>query len=230
MKLLSAVPLLLLVASVLPAVAGTVNLQFNNNGPYSYGYPAYPYYFTVNGTTSESLMCIGYNEHITYGESLQANEMTVAAYGALIGSPLKAEDLAYLYTLALADVGANSAINAGAWFLNEGQPSPEADGALLAGFTPDAYSSVRVYVPTSNQTGWTISARTFWVQAQFERRDAWFWRPRPRRSAPQDQSVADWVLQSRGNAPRLSSARSPRLVLAVGVAQSVARTVCLARR
>jgi hypothetical protein len=155
LKLLSAVLLLLLVASSLPAVAGTVNLQFNNNGPYSYGYPTYPYYFTVNGTTSESLMCIGYNEHITYGESWQANEMTVAAYGAVIGNPLKAEELAYLYTLALADVGANSAINAEAWFLNEGQPSPEADAALLAGFTPGAYSSVRVYVPTSNQTGWT---------------------------------------------------------------------------
>jgi hypothetical protein len=155
LKLLSAVLLLLLVASSLPAVAGTVNLQFNNNGPYSYGYPTYPYYFTVNGTTSESLMCIGYNEHITYGESWQANEMTVAAYGALIGNPLKAEELAYLYTLALADVGANSAINAEAWFLNEGQPSPEPDAALFAGFTPGAYSSVRVYVPTSNHPGWT---------------------------------------------------------------------------
>lgn len=155
MKLLSAVLLLLLVASVLPAVAGTINLEFNNNGPYSYGYPTYPYYFTVNGSTSASLMCIGFNEHITYGESWQADVMSVAAYGALIGDPLKAEQLAYLYTLALADGGANSAINAEAWFLNEGQPAPEADVALMAGFTPGAYSSVQVYVPTSNQTGWT---------------------------------------------------------------------------
>jgi PEP-CTERM motif len=146
---------MLLVASTLPAVAGTVNLQFNNNGVYSYGYPTYPYYFTVNGRTTESLMCIGYNEHITYGESWQANEMSVAAYGALIGDPVKAEELAYLFTLALADGGANSAINAEAWFLNEGQPAPEPDAALMAGFTPGAYSNVLVYVPTSNQTGWT---------------------------------------------------------------------------
>ena len=104
---------------------------------------------------TESLMCIGYNEHITYGESWQANEMTVGAYGARIGDPVKAEELAYLYTLALADGGANSAINAEAWFLNEGQPAPEADAALMAGFTPGAYSNVQVYVPTSNQTGWT---------------------------------------------------------------------------
>src|SRR5271165_1189569 len=146
--MLSAVMLLLLVASALPAVAGTVNLQFNNNGPYSYGYPTYPYYFTVNGSASKSLMCIGYNEHITYGESWQADEMTVAAYGALIGNPVKAEELAYLYTLARADNGANSAINAEAWYLNEGQPSPEAAISLLASFAPGSYSNVRVYVPT----------------------------------------------------------------------------------
>jgi PEP-CTERM motif len=155
LKLLSAVLFMLLVASTLPAVAGTVNLQFNNNGAYSYGYPTYPYYFTVNGSTSASLMCIGYNEHITYGESWQANEMSVAAYGALIGDPVKAEELAYLFTLALADGGANSAINAEAWFLNEGQPTPEPDAALMAGFTPGSYSNVLVYVPTSDQTGWT---------------------------------------------------------------------------
>ena len=155
LKLLSVVLLLLLVASSLPAVAGIVNLQFNTTGPYSYGYPTYPYYFTVNGTTPESLMCIGYNEHITYGESWQANEMTVAAYGALINDPLKAEELAYMYTLALADGGANSTINAEAWFINEGVPSPEPDAALMAGFTPGAYSNVSVYVPTSNQIGWT---------------------------------------------------------------------------
>lgn len=154
-KLLSTMFLLLLAASALPAVAGTVNLQFNSTGSYSYGPPTYPYNFTVNGTTPESLMCIGYNEHITYGESWQATEMTVAAYGALISDPLKAEQLAYLYTLALADGGANSAINAEAWFINEGQPAPEPDAALLAGFTPGAFSAVRVYVPTTNQTGWT---------------------------------------------------------------------------
>ena len=101
MKLLkssSVLLLLLLVASSLPAVAGIVNLKFNTTGPDSYGPPTYPYYFTVNGTMPEALMCIGYNEHITYGESWQANQMTVAEYGALIGDPLKAEELAYLYT------------------------------------------------------------------------------------------------------------------------------------
>jgi len=155
LRQLSVALLLLLVASSMPAVAGTVNLQFNNNGPYSYGPPTYPYYFTVNGTTSAWLMCISYTEHITYGESWQADEMTVAAYGALIGNPVKAEELAYLYTLARADNGANSAINAEAWYLNEGQPSPEAAISLLASFAPGSYSNVRVYVPTSNQTGWT---------------------------------------------------------------------------
>jgi hypothetical protein len=155
LKSLPIMLLLLLVASSLPAVAGTVQLQFNSTGSYSYGPPTYPYNFLVNGTTPESLMCIGYTEHVTYGESWQANEMTVAAYGALIGDSIKAEELAYLYTLAVADGGANSAINAEAWFINEGQPTPEPDASLLLGFTPGPYSNVRFYVPTSDQTGWT---------------------------------------------------------------------------
>ena len=154
-KALSSTILILLVATSLSAFAGTVNLQFNSTGPYSYGPMTYPYYFTVNGTTPESLMCIGYNEHITYGESWQATEMTVAAYGALIGDPVKAERLAYLFTLADADGGANSAINAEAWFINEGQPAPEPDAALMLGFNPGPYSNVVVFVPTSDQAGWT---------------------------------------------------------------------------
>jgi len=154
-KVLPIMFLMLLVAFTLPAVAGTVELQFNSTGPYSYGPATYPYNFVVNGTTPESLMCIGYNEHITYGESWQATEMTVADYGALISDPLKAEQLAYLYTLALADGGANSAINAEAWFINEGIPTPEPDAALLAGFTPGAFPNVVVYVPTGDQAGWT---------------------------------------------------------------------------
>jgi hypothetical protein len=155
LKALSATLLLVLVVSALPAVAGTVNLQFNSTGGYSYGYPTYPYNFIVNGSVSEALMCIGFNEHVTYGESWQATEMTVAAYGVLINNPLKAEQLAYLYTLAVADGGANSAINAEAWFINEGQPAPEPDATLLAGFTRGTFSTVRVYVPTTDQTGWT---------------------------------------------------------------------------
>ncbi len=99
--------LFLLAATSLSAFAGTVNLQFNSTGPYSYGPVTYPYYFTVDGTTSASLMCIGYNEHITYGESWQATENNPSAYGALIGDPLKAEKLAYLFTLAVGDGGAN---------------------------------------------------------------------------------------------------------------------------
>jgi PEP-CTERM motif-containing protein len=154
-KTLAITILFLLVATALSASAGTVNLQFNSTGPYSYGFPTYPYYFTVNGTTPESLMCIGYIEHITYGERWQATEMSVAAYGAMIGDPVKAEQLAYLFTLAVADGGANSSVNAEAWFINEGQPAPEPDAALLAGFTPGPYSNVVVYVPTSDQTGWT---------------------------------------------------------------------------
>lgn len=75
--------------------AGTiVTMQYNGAGSNSYnGVPSYPYSVSVNGAP-ESLMCIGYSEHVTGSETWQANEMTVAGYGALIGDTLKAEQLA----------------------------------------------------------------------------------------------------------------------------------------
>jgi len=137
------------------AFAGTVNLQFNGAGSNSYnGISSYPYNFTVNGATPEFLMCISYNEHITGGETWQATEMTVTAFGTLIGDPLKAEQVAYLFTLARADGGANSAINAEAWWVMEGVPTPEPDAALLAGFTSGSYPNVGVYVPIDGTQSW----------------------------------------------------------------------------
>jgi hypothetical protein len=153
LKVLSIMLLLLLVASSLPAVAGVVNMQFNGTGSYSYGYPTYPYYFTVNGTP-DSLMCIGYNEHITGGETWQANVMSVTDFGTLIGDPTKAEEVAYLFTLARADGGANSAINAEAWYLMEGVPTPEPDPSALIGFAPGSYPTVQVYVPIDGTQSW----------------------------------------------------------------------------
>jgi hypothetical protein len=155
LKMLSVALPILIVASSLSAVAGTVQLQFNGNGPYSYGAATYPYYFTVNGTQSAWLMCIGYNEHVTYGEKWEAKEMTVDAYGKSINNPLLAEQLAYLFTLARADQGANPKVNAEAWFLKEGQPSSAAPLTLLSGFHRGTYSDVHVYVPTENHQGWT---------------------------------------------------------------------------
>ena len=155
LKMLSVALPILIVASSLSAVAGTVQLQFNGNGPYSYTAATYPYYFTVNGNQNVWLMCIGYNEHVTYGEQWQAEVMSVSQYGKHIHNPLLAEELAYLFTLARTDKGADPTINAEAWFLKEGNPTPQAGLSLLKGFHPGSYSDVEVYVPTHNHTGWT---------------------------------------------------------------------------
>lgn len=160
MKVISGLFLLLLVASALPAAAGVVTLQFNNAGGNSYnGTASYPYNMTVNGQSTE-LMCIGYNEHVTGGESWQASTYSVAAYGALIGNVTKADQLAYLFTQALADGGQNADVNAVAWYINEGVPglTPSATALYNQVSGMQSYagiSNVVFYVPTANQTGWT---------------------------------------------------------------------------
>ena len=159
-KVLSITLLLLLVASSLPAVAGVVNLTYISSDGNSYnGVATYPYYLTVDGNP-DSLMCIGYNEHVTNGETWQAMTYSVASYGALIGDVTKADQLAYLFTLAHADGGANSDVNAVAWNINKGVPAltPGAqalyDLVIGMGSYP-GIDGVVFYVPTNNQNGWT---------------------------------------------------------------------------
>jgi len=159
-KAISVLFLLLLVASALPAAAGVVTVQFNNAGGNSYnGVSSYPYNMTVNGQPTE-LMCIGYNEHVTGGESWQATPYSVGAYGALIGDVTKADQLAYLFNLALQDGGQNSDVNAVAWYINEGVPTLTPSATALynqvTGMqTYPGIANVLFYVPTANQTGWT---------------------------------------------------------------------------
>ncbi|MGA9567467.1 MAG: PEP-CTERM sorting domain-containing protein [Candidatus Korobacteraceae bacterium] len=160
MKVISGLFLLLLVASALPAAAGVVSMQFNNAGGNSYnGVSSYPYNMTVNGQPAE-LMCIGFNEHVTGGESWQATPYSVGAYGALIGNVTKADQLAYLFTLALADGGQNSDVNAVAWNINEGVPGLSNSAQTLYNQVTGmqnypGISGVVFFVPTANQTGWT---------------------------------------------------------------------------
>ena len=157
-------PKLLIVLAILTlssmAFAGTiVTMQYNGAGGNSYnGVPSYPYNVSVNNTP-ESLMCISYNEHVTGSETWQATEMTIPQFGLpSFLSLFKAQEVAYLYLQAKADGGSNSAINAEAWWVMEGQPSPEPDHPALAGFAfgiGNTYPTVRVYVPTTDETGWT---------------------------------------------------------------------------
>ena len=150
----------MLATSALPAAAGVVTVQFNDAGGNSYsGVSSYPYNMSVDGQ-STALMCIEYNQHVTGGESWQASPYSVAAYGALIGDLTKADQLAYLFTLALADGGQNADVNAVAWNINEGVPGLTSSATALYNQvtsmqTYPGISGVVFFVPTANQTGWT---------------------------------------------------------------------------
>jgi hypothetical protein len=152
--------LLVLVASALPAVAGTVNMQFIAAGGNSYnGVSSYPYFSTVNGTPF-SAMCISFNEHITNGETWQATVYTVDGYGALIGNTQKADELAWLFLGARANGGSNSGYNAAAWFLNEQAPGLDAGAQGIfnqvsnLNFHAGEFPGVSFYVPVNGTESW----------------------------------------------------------------------------
>ena len=78
---LAGVFLLLIVASSLPAAATVVNMQFTGvSGGHSYaGVYTYPYDIKVNGGSNQWMMCIGYNEHISAGETWKATVFNVGS-------------------------------------------------------------------------------------------------------------------------------------------------------
>ena len=138
----------------LAASATTVDMQFNGpvGGSYN-GVYTYPYDVSVDGQ-SQLLMCIGYNEHITNGETWQATVESITG--------LQDEQLAWLYVQASQtnDSGVQADINAAAWFLNEGTPelSDAAkywyDQAINQNFTSDEFKNVLKYVPVDGTQSW----------------------------------------------------------------------------
>ncbi len=153
-----AIALVILTLSTL-AFAGNVTMQFNSVGGNSYqGVAAYPYYGTVNGHP-ESIMCISFNEHVGYGETWTADAMSVDAYGAFIGNVQKADQLAFLFTIARDDNSQAADANGAAWELNEpGSLALSGNALFLYDFAqsltyhPGEFSSVEVFVPTDVAT------------------------------------------------------------------------------
>ncbi len=157
--------LMALLTIAVAASAGTVDVTFNSavGGSYN-GVYTYPYDLTVNGQNS-FLMCISYNEHITNGETWTATVYSVAQYGSLINDSLKADELAWLFLQAenTSDLTLKGQLNAATWYLNEPTSGVSLDvpsqnwytQALAQNFTAGEFNNVVVYVPTTDQTGWT---------------------------------------------------------------------------
>jgi PEP-CTERM motif len=116
-----------LLLTCVPAMANA-NMNFSNAGSNSYnGVPSYPYYLSVNGGPLQFMMCLGYNEHISGGETWMA---TVAPVGSLdLATHLVDYQAAYLFTFAVADQGADSDLNAAIWYLYEGVPTLDTGAA-----------------------------------------------------------------------------------------------------
>jgi hypothetical protein len=152
--------LLALLTISLAASASTVNITFNSAGGNSYnGVSSYPYFATLNGSPFNA-MCIGYNEHITNGETWKANVYTVDQYGSLIGDLKKADELAWLFLHASANGGSQPGYNAAAWYLNEQVPSLDAsaqsiyDTVTTPNFNFGNVTGVSFYVPVSGTESW----------------------------------------------------------------------------
>ena len=155
-KLLFVLAILTLATAAFAGNYPLVNMQFNyaSGGSYA-GYETYPYVGTVNGVSND-FMCISFNEHITGGETWQAYAETVPQFGlASFQSLYKAQEVAFLYLAE--EKNWNPAINAEAWWVMEGAPSPEPDAAALAGFKfaiGNTYPGVVVYVPKAGTESW----------------------------------------------------------------------------
>src|SRR5664279_3680273 len=118
-KMVSVLFLLLAFAVSRPAVAGTVNMQFNGTptGNNYFGVPSYPYDLSVNGGPNQWMMCSGYYEHISGGETWQATPTSVGSLD--LTTHLVNYEAAFLFEMAVADHGANSDVNAAVWWLFE---------------------------------------------------------------------------------------------------------------
>ena len=123
LSILSVIVLLAVLALALTSVAAGANMQFTGlpTGNNYFGIASYPYDVAVNGGPNQWMMCLGYNEHITGGETWQA---AVTSVGSLdLNTHLLDYEAAFLFKMAVADHGADGDLNAAAWWLFEGAPS-----------------------------------------------------------------------------------------------------------
>jgi PEP-CTERM motif len=122
LRMFSVTLVLLLGILSLPAMAGVVTLQFTGlpTGNNYEGVASYPYDISVNGGPNQWMMCTSYTEHIEDWETWQATMVSVGSLDPT-AFPLDYE-AAFLFEMAVADGGSNSAIQAAIWNLFEGQP------------------------------------------------------------------------------------------------------------
>lgn len=159
----------LILACLAPLSAHADTLQLMTASSTSNGGPdVYPYGFSVNGSsTLTSLMCMDYNREITFGEKWAVSLAAIPLDGSMTSAAYRAD--AWLFS----QLGANSAedVQYAVWSIfdptdTQKQPQFSANASKLANqavsLTANAntlgaafYGRYQLYLPTSDQTGWT---------------------------------------------------------------------------
>jgi hypothetical protein len=160
--------LLLVVALSLSTLASasstTVNMTFLYPGTNSSdGYYTYPYYFSINGGKATALMCDSFTNHITWGESWNANVTGLLSGEGLFGNTLTDYKAAGIIFLGVMNGTISSQVgNWAVWNLFD--PGITTNAAVLAldstalGLAPLAPSSefqgLVLYTPVGGSPGY----------------------------------------------------------------------------
>lgn len=143
---LNLLALVIFVLAITPAFAGTIT--FTGTGPYHYaGEPSFQYDFS-DGITR---MCINNDRFISTGETWEVNVLPVTT--------LAEEQAAWLFLHA--GDGSDSDYQGAVWYLFNPATTLTTGAASLVSqvqgmsFTSGEFADVQLYVPTTNQTGWT---------------------------------------------------------------------------
>ena len=107
------------------------------------------------------MMCISYNEHIDDGETWKANVVNVGSLDP--STNLLDYEAAFLFKMAVADHGSDPDINAAAWWLLEGAPSPQRSSAAVSSslaqsqtYSKGEFSDVLLYTPIAGSESGTL--------------------------------------------------------------------------
>ena len=153
--------------SVRSSFADTLNLV-STSGQVVDNVYVYPYNFSINGSNSlTSLLCLDYNRDVTVGETWNVTQESIPTDASMNSIDYRAD--AWIYS----QLGkySNSDVQFAVWSIFD-----STDTDTLSGFTATAqtlaqtglamaqsqslitsgfFSKFQVYVPTSDQTGWT---------------------------------------------------------------------------
>lgn len=161
--LVSALCLLVLIMSSMKAKADTLKLV--SASAQSGGEYIYPYGFSINGAaTTTGLMCVDLNRIVTFGETWNVSEQSVTISTSF-------EEEAFIFSQLGKGTYSDSNIQWAAWSIIDsadvharGMDTSNVTGLLAAAqnavttpgmLTLGFYSNYVLYVPTSDQTGWT---------------------------------------------------------------------------